>query len=291
MMDFAFNSIKIIIKIKIYNEKLQKSASKEKYGIVTVKKFISNSKSYKTTMQIMKLIEQNFMNLAVGQYANYLIQFLLEKWNNTPEGNEIKKLIFDNFEKLMKKKYSSFICETYIKMISSEEKKILINTLNIYKIYEPNNHHSLKILKKLGININSNNNCIPNNLKNNNISNHSYFTPNNNINTQCNFMPNNNNINIQGNFMPNNNINIQGNLMPNNNNINIQGNLMPNNNNINTQGNLMPYYNMNNQINSRPNNNLINQGNSISDINSNYNNQNNMFLAPYFRNNFYRSKK
>ena len=106
----------------------------------------------------------------------------------------------------------------------------LINTLNIYKIYEPNNHHSLKILKKLWININSNNNCIPNNLKNNNISNHSYFTPNNNINIQGNFMPNNNNINIQGNFMPNNN-------------------------NINIQGNFMPYYNMNNQINSRPNNN------------------------------------
>ena len=35
----------------------------------------------------MKFIEENFMNLAVDQYANYLIQFLLEKWNNTPEGN------------------------------------------------------------------------------------------------------------------------------------------------------------------------------------------------------------
>ena len=36
------------------------------------------------------------MNLAEDQYANYLIQFLLEKWNNTPEGNEIKKLVKDS---------------------------------------------------------------------------------------------------------------------------------------------------------------------------------------------------
>ena len=45
----------------------------------------------------MKFVEQNFMNLTVDQYANYLISFLLEKWKNTPEGNKIKKI---NFSKL-----------------------------------------------------------------------------------------------------------------------------------------------------------------------------------------------
>ena len=59
----------------------------------------------------MKFVEENFMNLAEDQYANYLIQFLLEKWNNTPEGNAIKRLVFTNFEKMCEKKYSSFICE------------------------------------------------------------------------------------------------------------------------------------------------------------------------------------
>ena len=63
------------------------------------------------------------MNLAVDQYSNYLIQFLLEEWKNTPEGNEIKKMVRDNFEKMYAQKYSSFICELYIKIISPEEKK------------------------------------------------------------------------------------------------------------------------------------------------------------------------
>jgi len=82
--------------------------SRDKFGIVTVKKFISETKSDSITDLIMKLIKQNFMNLAVAQYANYLIQFLLEKWINTPEGNEIKNLIFVNFDKLMKKKIFIF---------------------------------------------------------------------------------------------------------------------------------------------------------------------------------------
>ena len=126
--------------------------SRKKYGIVTVKKFISGTKNEAVTNQIMKLIYEKFMDLAVDQYANYLIQFLLEKWNNTPEGNEIKKLVRANFEKMCEKKYSSFICELYItKIISPEEKKELINSLDIEKIIELNNHHSMKILKILKI--------------------------------------------------------------------------------------------------------------------------------------------
>ena len=126
--------------------------SRKKYGIVTVKKFISGTKNEAVTNQIMKLIYEKFMDLAVDQYANYLIQFLLEKWNNTPEGNEIKKMVKDNFVKMCEKKYSSFICELYItKIISPEEKKELINSLDIEKIIELNNHHSMKILKILKI--------------------------------------------------------------------------------------------------------------------------------------------
>ena len=55
------------------------------------------------------------MDFAMDQYANYLIQFLLEKWKETPEGNEIKKIIRENFLMMCEKKYSSFICEKFIK--------------------------------------------------------------------------------------------------------------------------------------------------------------------------------
>ena len=85
--------------------------SRLKYGIVSVKKFISETRNEHVTEQIMKFVEENFMNLAEDQYANYLIQFLLDKWNNTSEGNAIKRLVFTNFEKMCEKKYSSFICE------------------------------------------------------------------------------------------------------------------------------------------------------------------------------------
>ena len=172
--------------------------SRKKYGIVTVKKFISETKSDKVTEQILQFIKQNFSNLAVDQYANYLISFLLEKWNNTSEGNEIKKLIKDNFVQLSQKKYSSFICESYIKAISKQEKQELLGSLDIDKIRRTNNHHSMKILKLLGVN-------------NNNSNNNSYNNPNNNFNNNPNFtiqLPmslNNNRINNTDFYMPNNN--------------------------------------------------------------------------------------
>ena len=194
--------------------------SRQKYGIVTVKKFISETRNELITTQIMKFVDQNFMNLAEDQYANYLIQFLLEKWNNTPEGNEIKKLVRNNFEQLCEKKYSSFICELYIRIISPEEKKELIDSLNKSKIQASNNHNSRKILKLLGINnsINFNINSQVSNNMNNNMYNYPYFILNNN-NSNFN-IPNkgqsrllNMNINSNG----NNNINIY-NFQFNNNN-------------------------------------------------------------------------
>ena len=48
------------------------------------------------------------MDLAVNQYANYLIQFLLELWNNTTEGNELKEMIFKNFQAMSEKKIFFF---------------------------------------------------------------------------------------------------------------------------------------------------------------------------------------
>ena len=157
--------------------------SRKKYGIVTVKKFISGTRSDLVTEQIMKFVEENFMNLAEDQYANYLIQFLLEKWNNTPEGNEIKKMVKDNFVKMCEKKYSSFICELYIKIISPEEKVDLNKFLKNTNIRASNNHHAMKIIKNLE---NSTNNIKANyqvaKNRNNNKNNNGSYIPNNNIN-------------------------------------------------------------------------------------------------------------
>ena len=182
--------------------------SKKKYGIVTVKKFISGTRSDLVTEQVMKFVEGNFMSLAEDQYANYLIQFLLEKWNNTSEGNEIKKLVRANFLKLCEKKYSSFICELYIKIISPEEKVDLNKFLKNTNIRASNNHHAMKIIKNLE---NSTNNIKANyqvaKNRNNNKNNNGSYIPNNNINYN-----NQNNMNsryfgMNNNSNGNNNIN------------------------------------------------------------------------------------
>ena len=108
------------------------------------------------------------MNLAVNQYANYLIQFLLELWNNTQEGNEIKEMIFKNFQEMCEKKFSSFICELYIKKISEKERNDLIKSLDLNYMLASNNQHVIKILKALGIYNNDNvNSKLPFGLNNN----------------------------------------------------------------------------------------------------------------------------
>ena len=161
--------------------------SKTKLGIINVKTFITNTKSEYINLLIMDFLRKNFMDLAVNQYANYLIQFLLEIWNNTPEGNEIKEFIFKHFQEMCEKKYSSFICELFIKIISTEEKIRLIKTLDLDYLLKSNNCHVIKIMIALGIyeNINDNLNIPPfslnkdysndNMFENNNIKNHNKY--------------------------------------------------------------------------------------------------------------------
>ena len=125
--------------------------SKTRFRIVTVKKFISLSMTSTVVSKLMELIRNNFMCLAEGKYSNYLIQHLLEKWNNTSEGNEIKELIFNNFKTMCENKYASFICELYIKIVTPEEKNKLIQSLDINLIIKANNPYAIKIMKVLGI--------------------------------------------------------------------------------------------------------------------------------------------
>ena len=173
--------------------------SKKKFGIVVVKKFISCTKNDDVISLLMNLIRKDFMNYAIDQYANYLIQFLMEKWKDSPEGNEIKEMVRNNFLILSEKKYSSFICELFIKMISPEEKKELISSFNPDEInIKLNNVHFAKIMKALGIYNNQNNNLpIPSNFNNNFIANDN-FGPN--MISRFNFVNNNN-------FSNNNNTN------------------------------------------------------------------------------------
>ena len=125
--------------------------SKKKFGIVVVKKFISCTQNRYIIYLIFNLVKNNFMDFAMDQYANYLIQFLLEKWKETPEGNEIKKIIRENFLMMSENKYSSFICEKFIKNITPEVKNDLIGDINVEEVNKSINPHFIKIMKALGV--------------------------------------------------------------------------------------------------------------------------------------------
>ena len=125
--------------------------SKTKFGIITVKKFIACSKSDTINSLVMNFVRNNFMDLAVNQYANYLIQFLLELLNNTSEGNELKEMFFKNFQAMSEKNFSSFICELFIKILTLEEKTELIKGLDFDYILKSKNKHLMKIMRALGI--------------------------------------------------------------------------------------------------------------------------------------------
>ena len=185
--------------------------STQKFGIVAVKKFISSTKNEQITAQILNIIRTNFMNLARDKYGNYLIQYLLEKWGKYPEGNEIKDLIIKNFKILSQIKYSSFICESFIKNMTNEEKIKLIQSLDLNELKNQNNAYQTKIMNMLGININSDNNN-NNNININQFPNHMQLP----LSLNSNFMNNNKNFNNSG----NQNMNIFG----NNNNINFGNN-------------------------------------------------------------------
>ena len=138
--------------------------STQKFGIVAVKKFISCTKNEQIMGQMVSMIKNNFMNLARDK-GNYLIQYLLEKWSHFPEGEEIKQLIAQNFKILSQIKYSSFICEFFIKIMSEDEKIEFIKKLDLNDYQNSNNPYQIKILGLLGIKINPDNN-ISNNINN-----------------------------------------------------------------------------------------------------------------------------
>ena len=52
---------------------------------------------------------------------------------------------------MCQQKYSSFICELYIKLLSEDEKMQLIKTLDLNEFKNMNNQHVIKIMKLLGI--------------------------------------------------------------------------------------------------------------------------------------------
>ncbi len=107
--------------------------SRDMYGVCTVKKFIGYTRNELIVKQILNSILTNFVNISGNKYGNYLIQYLLEKWWKTPEGVYLKKIITSKFQVLASNHYSSYICDLFLKLCNTEEKRNLVASLNNYK--------------------------------------------------------------------------------------------------------------------------------------------------------------
>ena len=121
-MDFNFIFVKFVCIL-----------SRDMYGVCTVKKFIGYTQNELIVKQILNSILSNFVDISGSQYGNYLIQYLLEKWWKTEEGVYLKKLIISKFQTLASNHYSSFVCDLFLKLSSTEEKRNLINSFKDYK--------------------------------------------------------------------------------------------------------------------------------------------------------------
>ena len=107
--------------------------SRDMYGVCTVKKFIGYTRNELIVKQILNSILTNFVNISGNKYGNYLIQYVLEKWWKTPEGVYLKKIITSKFQVLASNHYSSYICDLFLKLCNTEEKRNLVASLNNYK--------------------------------------------------------------------------------------------------------------------------------------------------------------
>ena len=101
------------------------------FGVIIAKKFIDLTKNEELINNMVSQIKANFFDIATNQFGNFFIQHILKKWNNTSEGAIIKTEIINNFKALLENKYSSHVCDLFLKLSNTEEKKSLMNSLNL----------------------------------------------------------------------------------------------------------------------------------------------------------------
>ena len=205
--------------------------SKQKFGVVGAKLFLSNTKNEKNINQIINVIRNDFLNLAKNEYGIYLLNHIIEKMHNTNLASEIKKEIMDNFADLFyNKNCFNQICYPFLNKATLEEKFKLMNILNLKS--NNNNIQEINHIIQFIANFKNKNNNFSNMNRMNQMSQMSQMNQMNQMNqmSQMNQMnqiplPFSNFVNNQNNFINQNQLPISLNNFNNNNN-NINNNFM-----------------------------------------------------------------
>ena len=177
--------------------------SMKQYGVCSIKKFVTYSKSEELNERIINLMRKNFVQIATNNFGNFLIQFMLKQWINESYGKKLMQVIRDNFLILSQNKYSYYICDLFLKFASNEEKLYLLNIMKLSSIQFNNTNFNLNPMnnnnqnKNINKNYKKNFNQINMPINNNNINNNNdnqYNSPflinffqknNNNNNWNC----------------------------------------------------------------------------------------------------------
>ena len=127
--------------------------SLKQFGICCIEKFITFTKDENIIESVINIIRRDFVKIATNNYGNFLIQFMLKKWNKESYGRKLKEVIKYNFKVLSENKYSKYICDLYIKYASDKEKEhlMLLNSLN-----SSNNNNQIMMNNIINNNYNTN---------------------------------------------------------------------------------------------------------------------------------------
>ena len=74
--------------------------SLKQFGICCIEKFITFTKDENIIESVINIIRRDFVKIATNNYGNFLIQFMLKKWNKESYGRKLKEVIKYNFKVL-----------------------------------------------------------------------------------------------------------------------------------------------------------------------------------------------
>ena len=119
------------------------------YGVCILKKFVMHS--INIYHNIIFSLFQEFEKICENQYGNYFAQFILELCWNKKEILWIKNSIIKNFLKFSKNQYASHVCETFINLITPQERKMILKFLIENKSYYLliNDKYGIFVINKL----------------------------------------------------------------------------------------------------------------------------------------------
>jgi len=97
-------------------------------GICVVKKMINGNKNQEIRKSILKIIENNCLEIIQNPFGNYIIQHILDEWGYSV-CKDVVKIIYHNIISLSMQKFSSNVVEKCLDLLDQNAKKMWIKDI------------------------------------------------------------------------------------------------------------------------------------------------------------------